>query len=417
MASHITDPKDFAQHINEKMLADFLQMQNPSISFEVKAKEKSNKRVDKDVVERFIKAIEDLPDKKIALWLFGEMLYINELSGQRHITNLENQATEEGIIFGIEDDYHDCVCHDERALWWYIHNKGIFDKYFERAETENLAGLKELIIKDKHIVEKEKIADDNKLIPFGEEVAKVYENVLRGKKFRASSFVEENCVFLRVYLENLPENQLVFADDDDKEKQSAIKRTVSVRSLFNTLFVYNQKEKTLGIRTTNPKDNVPKLADIFCKTYLGCTYADTEDQKYNVENTGSVKKLEITPDPMDSIERCYLKAVEYMKLGDNTKTLRLDIGGKQNFIGTVGMEEMIDQVFRRENANDNKGGTRESEWTPRKFEIKFIFKKANETKGRKRQITASITKRGINLKNTPEDQKIRQFLKVKGFIS
>lgn len=41
----------------------------------------------------------------------------------------------------------------------------------------------------------------------------------------------------------------------------------------------------------------------------------------------------------------------------------------------------------------------------------------NETKGRKRQITASITKRGLVVKNTQEDQKIRQFLKLKGFIS
>ena len=79
-----------------------------------------------------------------------------------------------------------------------------------------------------------------------EEVAKIYENVLRGKKFRVAYFLEKDCIFVRVYLENLPENQLVFIDD--KEKQSAIGRTPSIRSLFNTLFVYNPDEKTLGRR-------------------------------------------------------------------------------------------------------------------------------------------------------------------------
>jgi hypothetical protein len=417
MASPITDPKDFAHHINQKMLAKFLSIQNPSITFEIKEDKntKSKKRVGEDTVERFIKVIENLEDTAKARWLFGEMLYINELSEQRHITNLENQATEDGIIFGISDDYGECVCHDERALWWYMNHKGVFDKYFERADTENLSGLKELIIKDEYIVEKEKIADDSKIVPFGEEVAKIYANVLRGKKFRVVRFIEKDCVLVRVYLQNLPENQLVFTDE--KEKQSTIGRTTGSRSLFNILFVYNPEEKTLGIRTNNPKENVPKLADIFCKSFLNCTYADTTERKYNVENRGSIRKLELTPEPMDSIERCYLKAVDYMKIGDYAKTLRLDIGGKQHYTGTQGMEEMIDTTFKKEDDQSNNGGTKESEWTPKKFDIKFIFRKMDETKGRKRQITASITKRGLAIKNTPEDQKIRQFLKAKGFIS
>jgi hypothetical protein len=404
MASQITDPKDFAQHINENLLAEFLGAQNPKIAFDVKGeKTEGKKRVSKDVVERFIKAIEGLEDRKKAQWLFNEMLYINALSEQRHITNLENQANEDGITFDIED-YGKCVCHDERALWWYIHHKNVFDKYFERAETENLAGLKELIINDKNIVKKEKIDNQDKLIAFGEEVAKIYENVLRGKKFRASHFSEKDCVFVRVYLENLPENQLVFIDN--KEKQSAIGRTPSVRSLFNTLFVYSPDEKTLGIRTTNPAENVPKLAELFGKTFLNCTYADMTERKYNVESKGSIEKLELTPEPMSDIERCYLKAVEYGRIGDITKTLRLDVGGRQNHTGVEAMREFIKQ-----------SKIVESEWQPKKFELKFIFKKVDEAKGRKRQITAHLTKRGHNLKNTPEDQKIRSFLKAKGFIS
>ena len=405
MASQITDPKDFAQHINEKMLAEFLGMQNPPIAFDVVKEEKptGKKRVSKDAVERFIQAIENLADKKRAQWLFNEMLYINALSEQRHIANLENQATEDGIVFDIVD-YGKCVCHDERALWWYIHHRDIFDKYFERAETENLAGLKELIIKGEHIVKKEEITNESKLLAFGEEVAKIYENVLRGKKFRVNHFSEKDCVFVRVYLENLPENQLVFTDE--KEKQSAIGRTASISSLFNTLLAYNPDEKTLGIRTTNPADKVPKLADIFGKIFLNCTYEDMTERKYNVENMGSIKQLELTPEPMSDIERCYLKAVEYGMIGDLTKTLRFDVGGRQGYSGTEAIQNFIEQ-----------SKIVESEWQPRKFEIKFIFKKVDEKKGRKRQITTTLTRRGLNLKNTPEDQKIRQFLKARGFIS
>jgi len=405
MASHITDPKDFAQHIKEEMLADFLRMQTPSIPFALSSDKAAGKkkRVNDDAVDRFIKTIEDLPDAKKREWLFTEMVYINTLSSERHTTNLESQATEDGIAYDLAD-YGKCDCHDERALWWYIHHKGTFDKYFERADTENLAGLKEFIIKDKHIIEKEKVAEDNKLTSFGEGVAKIYENALRGKKFKVSRFLEKDCILVRVYLENLPDNQLVFLDGT--EKQPSVGRTPSIRSLFSIVIVYNPDEKMLGIRTNNPAENVPKLAELFCKIFLNCSYTDITERKYNVENRGSVGKLELTPDPMSDIEQCYLKAVEYMRVGDYTKTLRLDIGGKHKYSGTEAMEMFI-----------KESKIVETEWQPKKFEIKFIFKKVDETKGRKRQITANLTKRGVNLKNTPEDNKIRQFLKAKGFIS
>jgi len=137
MASPITDPKDFAQHINEKMLADFLGIQNPKIVFNIKGeKPKGKKRISEDVVERFIQVIENLADIKRAQWLFNEMLYVNALSEQRHIANLENQANEDGIVFDIAD-YGKCVCHDERALWWYIHHRNVFDKYFEIIANNN----------------------------------------------------------------------------------------------------------------------------------------------------------------------------------------------------------------------------------------------------------------------------------------
>jgi hypothetical protein len=78
MASHITDPKDFARHINERMLAEFLAIQTPPIAFEVttaETKEKKKRRVDQDTVDRFIKTVEELSDKKVADYLFTEMLY------------------------------------------------------------------------------------------------------------------------------------------------------------------------------------------------------------------------------------------------------------------------------------------------------------------------------------------------------
>ncbi len=404
MASNIPDPRHFAQHINEKMLEEFLKKQNPPITFTLVGDNPTKrKRVSEDAVNRFVEAIENLNDKEKAEYLFMEMVYINALSSERHTTNLENEALEKGIVYDITD-YAKCECYDERALWWYMHHKDIFDSYFERADTENLAGLREVVIKDEHIVTKEQIADEKKLLAFGEGVAKIYENTLRGKKFKVSHFLEKECALVRVYLQNLPNNQLVFVDE--KGAQPRVGRTPTVRSLFSIVLVYSPTEKTLGIRSDNPKENVPKLGDLFCQTFLNCTYADTTERKYNVENRGSIEKLELTPDPMSDIERCYLKAVEYARRGEATKTLRLDIGGKQSHEGTGVMEAYIKQA-----------GIKENEWIPKKFEIKFIFRKVDETKGRKRQMTTTITKRGDNTKNTKEDQKIKQFLIEKGFVS
>jgi hypothetical protein len=405
MASHITDPKDFARHINEHMLAEFLAIQNPPIAFEVtttETKEKKKRRVDQDTVDRFIKTVEELSDKKVADYLFTEMIYINTLSGERHITNLEQEAFEKRVSYDLAS-YSKCECNDERALWWYIHHKDIFDSYFERADTENLAGLKEVTLKDEHIVTSDVITEEAKLGAFGNGVAKIFESALRGKKFKVSHFCEKDCVLVRVYLENLPDNQLVFSDTAGGQ----IERTPSIRSLFSVVVVYNPAEKTLGVRSVNPSVTVPKLIDLFCKTFLNCEYADTTERKYNVEDRGSIKKLELTPELTEErIEKCYLKAVEYMRKGDTSKTLRLDIGGKQTYSGTEAMEDFV-----------ASSGITEDEWIPKRFEIKFIFRRVLHDKGRKRQITAGLTKRGVNLKNTPEDQAIRQFLKNKGFVS
>lgn len=400
MSSQITDPKDFAQHICEKMLGDFLSMQKPPIPFEIKGeKVAKQKRVNEDAVDRFIQAIENLVDKKRADRLYTEMLYINELSSDKHRAGLENQAAEDGVAYDLED-YGQCECHDERALWWYMHHKNVFDKYFERADTENLAGLRELTIKKEHAAAKEKIADE-KLAAFGEGVAKIFANTLRGKKFKVAHFLEDKYILVRVYLENLPNNELVFVDD-----KNTVGRAPSLRSLFSIIVMYTPDEKILGIRTSQPAENVSKLADLFCRTFLNCTGEDTTERQFNVENQHSVAMLELTPDPGSDIEQCYLKAVEYGKTGDYTKIMRLDVGRKHHYTGTDAMEAFIKQ-----------SGIKESDWLPRKFEIKFVFKKVDEAKGRKRQITATLTKKGVNLKNTPEDQKIRQFLKVKGFIS
>lgn len=401
MASQITDPKDFAQHINENMLADFLQSQNPPITFEIKEDKTDTKkktRVNQEVVENFIKTIEKFEDRKKEI--FGEMLYINTLSSEKHISNLLRMAIEEGIKFNAPD-YDMCSCHDERALWWYIHHRDIFDKYFEKADTENLAGLKEIIIKDENIVEVEKINEKIKLEKFGEGVAKIFENTLRGKRFKVSPFTEKEYILVRVYLENLPSNQIIFNEKDDD-----IKRTPAIRSLFSIVMIYNPKEKTLGIRTASPKENVPEIGELFCKLFLNCSFKDTTERIYNVENKGSVRTLDIKPEPEGNIQQCYLKAVEYSLRGDSTKTIRLDIGGKENYSGTEAMENYIQKV-----------GITEEDWIPKRFEIKFIFRREDNIKGRKRQITTAITKNGANLKNTPEDQTIREFLKTRGFIS
>lgn len=400
MASPITDPKHFAQHVNEQMLADFLHAQTPPIPFKVLGdKPTQKKRVNENAVNRFIETIQNLPGSKRDE-LFIEILDINKLSSGYHMMNIEKQAIEEGIVYD-KDDYGKCSCYDERSLWWYIHHRDLFDRYFEKADTENLAGLRELMLKDQHIVEKEFVADEEKLSTIGEGVAKLYENTLRGRRFKVSHFLEKGSILVRVYLENLPDNQLVFTDN-----KNTVGRTPTTRSLFSIIFIYSPDDKMLGIRSDKPSENVPKLADLFCKTFLNCTYADTTERKYNVEDMGSIERMDLVPEPMSDIERVYLKAVHYSLVGDSTKTLILDIGGRQDYTGTEAMQLFIKQ-----------SKIVETEWRPKRFEIKFIFRKADAVKGKQRQITVSLSKRGYNLKNTPEDPKIRQFLKAKGFIS
>ena len=402
MAIRTTDPKDFARHINVEMLVEFLKKQNPSVKFipteDKEFKLNKKQRVSEENIEEFIDLVQSLPQQ--TEYIFNEILYINHLSSERHTQTMFVLAQEKGENIDIKT-YQTCQNEDERALWWYMHHKNIFDEYFQKADTENIAGLKEFKIKDPLAVSNKTIIEKTKLDKFGQEIFRIYENSFRGKKFKVSTFERNGDVLIRIYLENLPSSELVFTNSG-----SEIERTPTIRSLFSILVTYSEKEKTLGIRAESPKENVPKIKELFCKIFLDCDAKDLEEFAFNIKD--KVEKIDIALTPLldDGIERVFLKVVEYSIFGDGGGTIRLDVGSKKEFSGTEPMEKLIKRL-----------GINEEYLKAKRYELQFEFTNEFSEAGRKRKITTHITPKSYGLRNTKEDARIKKFLREKGFIS
>lgn len=401
MAIRITDPKDFARHITPSLLVQFLQQVNPPVRFipsenkDVKTNKKQ--RISPEDLDEFIKAVSE---SGVRDYIFNEISYINELSSDRHTIEMQTIASAKSLNLNYVE-YQKCVNQDERSLWWYLNSKETFNERFQRADTENLAGIKEFKIKPERVVAKEEIIKQGKLDLFGAEVFKLYKNTFRGDNFKVSYFERENEVLIRVYLENLPSTELVFAD-----KGKDITLSGTIKSLFSIVIIYNQKEKTLGIRANRPQENVPKIQEAFCKVFLNCKPTDLDEFTFNIKD--AVEKIDITLDPINDreIERVYLKAVEYEVLGDVTGKVIVDIGAKNNPVGIEPMQKMLQRL----NIN-------EKILKPSRYEVKFVFRNENNSEGRRKYITASVSKKNINLRATKEDEKIRRFLRDRGFIN
>ncbi len=407
MSSQISDPKDFAQKIRGALLADFLHTYTPPIIFFIEEKEQKGKirkserkEAQRCVAEQFVETVKKQPQQTQDK-IFLDICDVSTLIGQRHVEGLEAQAMFEEERYDAEA-LAECENNEERVLWWYTHHRTVFDSYFEKNDTQNLAGLRECVVEEKYRKNVQTLADKKKLDAFSSRVAKLYENTFRGKKWNISHFMEGEHITLRVYLENLPENKLILSE------KNTLARTPTIRPVFSVICIYNHKEGSLGVRAEGGKENVIEIQNIFCTTFLDCTVAETTERKYSIADKGSIEKLDIEPSPSSSIERVYLKAVEYKPEGNrvSARTLRLDVGGRSQQQGTEDMQELIREL----------GEEKIKHWLPKKFEIKFIFRKSESGKGRRRQFVSVITEKGHNLKGTHEDMEARKFLEEKGFV-
>ena len=388
MSTPYTDPKDFAMHISGEFLSEFLKREF-SIDFSIVKDEKRE-----EMSERFIETLDKHSDRDK---IFVELEYINELSSPRHIDALYARATLERKVIDIAT-YEKCKNDDERALWWFMNHKSIFEQHAEFNDIEDLSGAKEIIIPEKYTKGSGEITDIG-FENLQKKISSIYSKSLRGDKCKVKCWKkdDDDTLIIRAYLEDLPTGELAFDGDE-------ITSNKPHRPVFSVVFIYSPRLNMLGVKAVGGIERIEGLQGAFCELFLGCTLDQTEKRAFDLRNISDIANVELVTDPSDDVEKVYLKAIELRHISGVAHSVRVDVGGKERSAGTDGIKDLLEEI----------GLKNLSQWEVKKIELKFIFKRTL-TVARKRQITVRITPDGCSLKQRKEDKVIRGLLQKWGF--
>ncbi len=381
MSSRYTDPQDFVMHTRKELVADYLK-KNHNVNFPIGKKAEKQE----DFAARFIDFMWK-QDEKIRDMVFMELEYINFLSSPNHIDaicayakNIDRKKMET-----------DCKCYDERALWTFTHHQSEFDSYYEEANLEDLSGAKELTLPK--TVPSSFIKEPSRVQAFETKVQGIYRTVLKGDKCKIKVFDYRDQLILRAYLEDLPTKDIAF--DGSKLDAMHLRKPV-----FDAVFIYSEKTKTLAVRALGGKPIIAQLQEAFCSHFLGINNIDTNERRYALPSLSKLTNIKLAANATYGVERAYLKLVRIKHKVTGHK-ITVNIGGKHEYAGT----NAIQQIF--EEHTQNLGG---NEWEPDNIQIAVVFRQTG--KSHRRKITASITPPNTcNLKNREQDAIVRQLLK------
>ncbi|OYV26649.1 MAG: hypothetical protein B7W98_03010 [Parcubacteria group bacterium 20-58-5] len=206
MASHYSDPRDFAQHIRGELLAEYLKKRH-SLEFPAVGKKDETRE---ECADRFMELLKT-QDDKVRDRVFMEFEYINSLSSENHIAALCNHSpniNREEVIEKFAQN------NDERALLAYINYEEDFDEYYSRANIESSA------VKELTLPTTVSLADitDEKVKAFESKVQGVYRASYKGEQCKIKTFRDNDNIILRAYLEDLPTRDTAFENGKLNEK-------------------------------------------------------------------------------------------------------------------------------------------------------------------------------------------------------
>ncbi|MEK7583408.1 MAG: hypothetical protein AAB483_03360 [Patescibacteria group bacterium] len=389
MASHYSDQRDFIQHISPEIIKEYLKKIH-SLDYTVPTKEETREE-SADRTMQFIKKQEKVVQDRILM----ELDYVNALSSANHIEALCALAPHIKRKELIEDKSE---TNDERALLAYINYTKEFDEYYSMANIENCA-VKELRLpKVKPIAEL--MANPETMSQFEKQIQGIYRQSYKGEQCKIKTFIDNDKLILRAYLEDLTTRDTAFVNGKLDEK-------VPRRAVFDAVFVYSQDRKMLGVRAIGGRDVVRDLQKLFCSHFLGIQDINTDEELYTLPSIKDIIKLNLVADATDGVERVYLKSIRLKSRGSPHK-IYIDIGGRTLLTGTDAIQAILKELWLDANAG----------WEAEGIKITVVFRQSQSGKGRRKQVSVNITPPNhCDLKNRPQDDVVRKLLKDWGLYT
>jgi hypothetical protein len=383
MASHITDPKDFVLHIRGELLSEYLK-KCQNLDFPA-GKEDEEKE---ELADRFMKYMKDRCDKRQRASIYTQFNTVNDLSSVRHLDNLYKSSAhiERNEIIDARGKNN-----DEKALLAFINYPDEFENYHTQAWLEEKS-LREFSLPAS--APPMDITAEKKLPDFQKLVKDFYQKEYIGDECKAKLFTDGEKFILRVYVQDMEREEMVFKDN------KIVGQPIS--PIFDVVFIYKKDLSMLGVYAASGKNDEKALAKMFGLYFLGVELS-TEPIRYKLGSIKDITNLNLSaPNLSYGIERAYLKSIR-LRHKDIPHRILIDVAGRQQYTGSDEAQKILEEIGMDKNMG----------WEPCSITIAIVFKQVAE--GRRKQVSVVITPPNTcTLKNREQDDIVRKFLKDLG---
>lgn len=372
-ASH--SPDKFLLQLSSELLEKYNELHG--INFDFK-----QRTLSEDVIENFLYHLESLPEdtnKKFWLNLY-DIDDIGVPNGCDYLLSLANNA-----LIKLDKEYELLTNNKQRALFFYLNHRGIFDMSFSDYRLEKLQGWKTTIAPNKDI--KSVI----KNIPDLQAALKVlYKEEKRGKNLTIKHNKRDERLALTAYIEDVLTNDVVF-------EKGNIELHMPRRPVLEVFFIYRPEEGLLEVKSKGGKERIKTLQRIFLDQALKSPDWEISPERFDFKPLEDLSNFKFSIQNTDGIESIKLKSMTFLNLSLNRSiTIHVNSKDKKD-------SEEIQAAMKYYNINPQFHSVVHCK-------IEFIFKKKpNE---RRKKVTVELRKpNSCNLMERPQDLKVRELLK------
>lgn len=347
-----------------------------------------DKEPSQKTAERFFHAIESLPeDERIEVW--GVLFDIDDMATEQAGDYLIEMAVDEGIKIS-QKEIDSLTTNQSRSLFFYLRYNDLFEASVEDVRIDNLSGWYRFPLVDRPV--KDVVA---KVSVLERELKKQYQKEYKGKHCKLVHYIRDDRLCITAFIEGMYTNDLAF-----EGKAGQFTRHKARKRVLEAFFVYRYRTGELNVKAKGGKDKVYLLQQLFSEYALGELIVFEDDVvTYDFEKFTRFDELNF--EPSDDVDFVQLKALrlQHKQIKDQ---FHVQIGNRMEY-GAQSIRETLGAL-----------GSHLSEYFVTQATIFVRFKKFQK-ETRTKKVTFQLTyPNRHNLKERPQDIKVRELLKLWG---
>lgn len=281
---------------------------------------------DADHIQQFIAFFNQLPEETQNR-IEADFQQINELTPNASLHMLITECQKQDIE--VPDEVVDQLDEYDRALWFYLNQRRVFNKVSLEYEFQDKRGWKDMYVRSIPVSE---LTD-----PDADRLAQALRgylitNELKGRRCIVEYYTKNNRAYFVAYPEDYTQADLQYVGDDRLIKQQPRK------PVFQIFFIYNPEYGRLSVKAKGGWQKAKLLQQIFAKAVLGYEYDVESDWVFDL-NRLKDPEFEFSIRPEDQIVSVKVKS---MQLNFYNGHRRITIDATDS--AKTGMEDIRDAI-------------------------------------------------------------------------